>query len=201
MSKGSLAKALSSLHGFKSPKVRDEQYTTPGEIAAKLLWMAQMHQDLAGKKVCDLGAGTGILGIGAALLGSAVTLVDKDPDALAIAQENASALGITVHTITSEVTSYNIPADTVIMNPPFGTKNKHADTLFLAQAFTLANHVYSIHKASTDDYIRNYAEMRGFATTHALPEKMMLPKTQKYHSKPKTLIDVVIYRFIPLQSL
>lgn len=42
--------------------------------------------------------------------------------------------------------------DTVIMNPPFGTRNKGIDTVFLKAALNLASHaVYSLHKSSTRD--------------------------------------------------
>ena len=47
---------------------------------------------------------------------------------------------------------YNrIKADTVIMNPPFGTKTVPGiDILFLQKAATISDHaIYSLHKSST----------------------------------------------------
>lgn len=47
------------------------------------------YDDIEDKVVGDLGCGGGILGIGAAILGSGHTVgIDIDPSALAIAQEN-----------------------------------------------------------------------------------------------------------------
>jgi ribosomal protein L11 methyltransferase len=54
-----------------------------------LEWLDQ--GDLAGKQVIDYGCGSGILGIGAALLGAArVTAVDTDPQALESTAANAT---------------------------------------------------------------------------------------------------------------
>jgi predicted RNA methylase len=53
-------------------------------------------------------------------------------------------------------------ADTVIMNPPFGTKRKGADMEFLRAAFSLASRsVYSLHKSSTRDHILKVAQRWG----------------------------------------
>jgi predicted RNA methylase len=49
-------------------------------------------------------------------------------------------------------------ADTVIMNPPFGTKQKGADMEFLRAACSLARtSVYSLHKSSTRAHIQKVA--------------------------------------------
>jgi predicted RNA methylase len=48
--------------------------------------------------------------------------------------------------------------DTVVMNPPFGTKLKGADTQFLRVACALGPHaVYSLHKSSTRAHIHKVA--------------------------------------------
>ena len=39
--------------------------------------------------------------------------------------------------------------DTVVMNPPFGTRNTGIDTVFLLNAMKISNVVYSLHKTST----------------------------------------------------
>ena len=50
--------------------------------------------------------------------------------------------------------------DTVIMNPPFGTKhNKGLDMVFLQRAIMMSRKaVYSLHKTSTRDHILKKAE-------------------------------------------
>lgn len=55
-------------------------------------------------------------------------------------------------------------ADTVIMNPPFGTKRKGVDVVFLRAAFAISRGtVYSLHKSSTRAHIQKIAERCGTA--------------------------------------
>ena len=58
---------------FKEPKIKFEQYMTPPEIAAFMIHYAWMKGEIENKKIIDIGAGTGMLGIGAAFLGGNVT--------------------------------------------------------------------------------------------------------------------------------
>ncbi|MBR5814740.1 MAG: methyltransferase, partial [Methanocorpusculaceae archaeon] len=121
---------LQKVQGFRNPVAGLEQYMTPAPLAARFLFDAFLHGDIEGMKVLDLGCGTGMLSVGAALLGGNVTGVDGDASALLTAEENAASqkLDITfrrevVRAETAEADSY----DTVIMNPPFGAQNEHAD--------------------------------------------------------------------------
>jgi predicted RNA methylase len=51
-----------------------------------------------------------------------------------------------------------LEADTVIMNPPFGTRRKGADMDFLRAACSIARHsIYSLHKSSTRAHIQKVA--------------------------------------------
>lgn len=60
---------------------------------------------------------------------------------------------------TSCSTSGRLSADTVIMNPPFGTKRKGVDMVFLKAAFAMSRgSVYSLHKSSTRAHIQKVAE-------------------------------------------
>jgi len=91
-SKKALEVALSRLEGFHTGKVSAEQYTTPSSIAAEVLWKAYMEGYIEGKRVLDLGCGTGILGIGALLLGAErAYMADNSPEALSICKKNLSA--------------------------------------------------------------------------------------------------------------
>jgi len=64
------------------------------------------HPDLvAGKRVLDLGAGSGLVAIAAALAGAAeVKAVDVDPYAVAAARLNAAANGVAVETVRADLT-------------------------------------------------------------------------------------------------
>ena len=87
--KNELRRILSQIKDFEDPKIKLEQYITPPALAADLIYTAYMQQDIIGKKVVDLGGGTGILAIGAAKIGGEVTAVEKDADAVKLARENA----------------------------------------------------------------------------------------------------------------
>ena len=84
---------LQGLKDFENPDVSLEQYSTPAEVAARMLHHAYMKGDIEDMNILDLGCGTGVLSCGAALLdASEVTGVDIDSSALAIAEENAEKL-------------------------------------------------------------------------------------------------------------
>lgn len=66
-----LQSALEEFETFENPNIDLEQYTTSSHIAACVLHTAQfVYDDIAGKSVADLGCGSGVLTIGAALLGA-----------------------------------------------------------------------------------------------------------------------------------
>ena len=78
-SRKELAVFLSKLNTFVKPSSYLEQYASDSEVAAILLWQALINDEVEGKNILDLGAGTGILGIGALLLGANhVFFVDLD---------------------------------------------------------------------------------------------------------------------------
>ena len=92
-SKKALEVVLSRLSWFEKGQVRQEQYTTPGQIAAEVLWKAAMCGEVKGKVIADLGCGTGILGIGCLLLGaSSVYFVDSDDSAILRCKDNVLKL-------------------------------------------------------------------------------------------------------------
>lgn len=66
-----LLSALEDIEIFKNPKIKLEHYTTPPHIAASILHTAQFsYFDIAGKIVANLGCGSGVISIGAVLLGA-----------------------------------------------------------------------------------------------------------------------------------
>lgn len=200
-SKGTLAVILSKLKQFYESKVRDEQYSTDSEIAADILSKGEILGDFADKTVVDLGAGTGILGIGALLKGAnKVIFVEKDNCALKITKENYENIK-SEHLIgdaifeNKDIAEFSHNADTVIMNPPFGTKKEHADKEFLKKAFETAKIVYSFHKTTTRKFVEAFAKDSNFKITHSWDFEFPLKQTMKFHEKKIKKIAVSAFRF------
>jgi len=190
MTKSRLAIELSKLEVFSSPDVRKEQYATDSEIAAQMLWDAYMLGDIEGKTIADLGCGTGILGIGASMLGAKVICIDNDKEALKILMKNDPDM----KSLELDIQDVDIETDVVIMNPPFGTRVKNIDTVFLKKAFEIAPIVYSIHKTSTKKHIIKVAEKAGYDVTHIFDRRFPLKATQNHHKRRLHRIDVSIFR-------
>lgn len=65
-----LVEYLQDIETFEEPKEHYEQYQTTAQIAAEMLHYISDREDFFGSHVIDLGCGTGILGIAAALCGA-----------------------------------------------------------------------------------------------------------------------------------
>lgn len=193
ISKSSLAVELSQLRGFTNPRMDLEQYATPSELAASLLHHAAMLGDLEDKRVADLGCGTGVLGIGSALLGAGhVAFLDIDADALAVLEQNLSDYDFPYETIHGPLRA--VEADTVVMNPPFGTKRRHADKQFLLAAMQSAPVIYSVHLVGSEDFIDSLCADRGYTRTHSWQFCFPIPKSMPGHTKKRAHVDVVAVR-------
>ncbi|MCD6523547.1 MAG: 50S ribosomal protein L11 methyltransferase [Thermococcus sp.] len=200
MKKRHLAIFLSRLEGFPSPKPELEQYRTPGDVAAELLWLAHSFGDIERKVVADLGAGTGVLSIGAVLLGAEkVYAIELDAKALDVARRNAYSLGVEekIEFINADVSEFSLGVDTVIMNPPFGSQVKHADRPFLMKAFEIADVVYSIHLAKTEvrNFIEKFSLDSGFEAIRLRTSPFEIPAQFHFHRKRLERILVDLYRF------
>ncbi|MCP3682293.1 MAG: methyltransferase [bacterium] len=192
--KSEIAIKLSKLKVFDNPKLKQEQYATDSEIAADVLWLAYMSDDIKGKTVADLGCGTGILGIGCLLLGAKkVYFVDSDEEALEIAKQNANKMK-KAEFVNCDVNDFKKKVDVVIQNPPFGTKKIHADKIFLEKAFSIAKVVYSFHKLTSYKFISKLSKDYKFMVTHVLRFYMPLKKTHKFHMKKVKNIEVGCWR-------
>jgi putative methylase len=208
MTKARLAITLSKLLVFENPKAALEQYPTDSEIAAEVLWQAYMLGDIENKSVLDLGCGSGILGLGAGLLGaSPISMIDKDSSALAIAKNNQSKLeseGLLVNgpqnpriaLTLGPVETYTGTSDAVIMNPPFGTRNEHADKIFVEKAMECARVIYSFHKSSTLPFLRKLVEKNNWKITHEWEFDFPLKATMDHHRRKMSRIAVVCLRLV-----
>jgi len=199
-----LEQYLQQIDGFDNPKILLEQYPTRPHIAACMLQtIAATFDDLEDKLVADLGCGCGVLSIGAAMLGAgAVVGFDIDKDALEQFQGNIEDFEIdNIDLINADIDalgeSWENKFDTVIMNPPFGTKhNKGLDVKFLQTGVKMATRaVYSLHKTSTRDHILKKAADIGVSVSVLAELRYDLPNTYKHHKKSSVDINVDFIRF------
>jgi len=190
---------LQTLNGFPKPRASLEQYQTPAPLAARLLFHALMKQDIEGKAACDLGCGTGVLAIGAALLGAdRVTGIEIDEQAVSVATANAELLDADVEFLVADVSDPDLPGrigpcDTVIMNPPFGAQKAHADRPFIDVALALAPVTYSIFNAGSVSFVKAYTEGRA-AIDEKIGGAFPIKRTFAFHTKDVQEIEVEILR-------
>ncbi len=198
ISKSRLGIILSKLKGFEDPKVKVEQYTIDSEIASNVLWHALYAGKVKDKSIADLGCGTGILGIGALLLGAKrVFLVDSDKNSLDIAKSNYLRIksesllikGKSVF-ICQDIADFNEKVDTVVMNPPFGVKIRHADKIFLEKAVKIAKTIYSFHKSESKGFIQAFSKDNGFELKETIDFSWPLKQTMAFHRRKIKRIKV-----------
>ncbi|MDO9034651.1 MAG: METTL5 family protein [Methanoregula sp.] len=199
-----LEMTLQKAAGYAKPRPSLEQYMTPAPLAARMLYHALMKGDIEGKNVCDLGSGTGVLAIGAALLGAdSVKGVEKDPNAVVVAQENATLLGADVEFITADVLDKTLPekigpCDTIVMNPPFGAQKIHADRPFIDLALTAAPVVYSIFNAGSTPFIKAFIRKRA-EVSEQVGGAFAIKRTFAFHTRDVLEFEVEILRLIRKQ--
>lgn len=195
MDKKHLELMLERVKQHPSPRPQLEQYTTPSTIAADALYLALGLGDIVECKVADLGCGTGILAIGAKVLGASEAVgIDVDPDAIEIARSNAEELDVDVRFEQMSVLKFEEECDTAIQNPPFGAQKKHADVPFITKALAISPVVYSFHLTKTEDFITKEADLLGARITHTVEYKFPIPHTYPFHRKKVKHFEVTLFR-------
>ncbi|MCG1002818.1 MULTISPECIES: METTL5 family protein [Halobacterium] len=198
--KRALEQRLSAVDGFDDPSAALEQYPTPADLAAHFLHLADLHGDLAGRTVADLGTGTGMLALGAATRNpERVLAVERDPDALAVARENEPRVepSVAVDWLLGDATRPPLASvDTVVMNPPFGAQrgSEHADRAFLATAADIAGVSYSIHNAGSQSFVESFAADEGGEVTHAFAAELDVAQQFEFHTSEREVLDVEAFR-------
>ncbi|KAL6484535.1 hypothetical protein MHYP_G00065800 [Metynnis hypsauchen] len=201
-----LESCLQQVDGFEEPKILLEQYPTSPHIAGCMLYtIHNTFDDIQNKLVADLGCGCGVLSIGAAVLDSGLCVgFDIDSDALEIFKRNVEEFELpNIDMVQSDIcsigSSYAKKFDTVIMNPPFGTKhNQGIDMQFLKTALSMASKaVYSLHKTSTRDHIQKKTNDWKVKMEVIAELRYDLPASYKFHKKKSVDIQVDFIRFTP----
>ena len=200
--------ALQSMNRITEYDVTLEQYPTPANIAAAILFDAQItHNDITDKDIIDLGCGDGIFAIGAALLGAKRVIgIDVQSKALKVSQTNSSLLGTETTTdfVLGDVEYLTLmeSIDTVVSNPPFGVKKRGADLRFLRKALSVAEVTYSIHLAGEKNrtFLMNEIERLGGTVTQIETFEFPIERIYEFHRKAKHMIQVDLYRIETRES-
>lgn len=203
-SKSKLAIILSKLKVFEDPSIRSEQYSMDSEIGAQILWDAYLKGYIDGKVSADLGCGTGILGIGTLLLGAKkVIFLDNSTEVMEIVKKNINFIeseGLTIDPIgktefqCKNVKEFKTKVDTIIQNPPFGTKVRHADKSFLEIALKYAQVVYTFHKSTSEKFIQAIAKDNGFKVSEKWNFSFPLKATHEFHRRKIHRINVSCWK-------
>ena len=193
---------LESIETFSSPKDYLEQYQTPASVAGEMIHYISNNYSIQNYSIADLGCGTGILGIAAALCGCKnVFLFDIDEEALEIAKNNVENLELNdnIQIIQMDVNQLRLCKklnkyfDLIITNPPFGIRSENgADVEFLKTASYLCNNtIFSLHKFSTVNFLKKFYNKNGISDIKSFKIEYNLPKTYKFQKKKEKNIDVV----------
>lgn len=90
--------------------------------------------------------------------------------------------------------------DTVVMNPPFGTRVKGVDMVFLRAALSLARTaVYSLHKTSTREFIHRKAKEWKVKAFVVAEMRFDVPRIYRFHSQRSKDIAVDFWRLEPIE--
>ena len=127
-----------------------------------------------------------MLSIGCALLDADYILgIDIDNDALMQCQENIDEFELNqkIDLINCDCEkilnnkSLKGKFDTVVTNPPFGTKNQGIDVIFLKVASMLSsNSIYSLHKKTTRNFLQTKSAQLGLDMEVVTELRYNIPK-------------------------
>ena len=213
-----LERFLARVKPNPAPNVKLEQYTLSESAAATMLYLAAYtYGDVIGKRILDLGCGTGRLALGAAYLGAdSVVGVDIDTVSVSVAVENAASVGFEegVSWVAGDIEVIAGRFDTVLQNPPFGVQKRAADRRFLEKALESAGAVYSLHNHPLSDkqllsrlragggqplrvepspFIVHFIEALGGRVEAVYALHLTIPRMFEFHTKAKHEIVIDLY--------
>lgn len=143
----------------------------------------------------DLGTGTGRLALGASMLGAEYSVgAELDRKALEVAARSSRQLGLETDWVLADIETLRGTVDTVVMNPPFGTKRPHADIEFLQAALRIGKVVYSIHKSSTRRHLTSWLREHASRADRIVTTRMEIPHQFSFHTKSKGFVVIDVFR-------
>jgi len=190
---------LQKIPTFEQPNPFIEQYMTPANIAADIIFTACQYNDIQNKKVVDLGCGTGIFSFGAKIANAKEVIgIDIDEKSIEIAKKFAEKNNENIQFMRKDVKDVDIKCDTVIMNPPFGAQksNRWADRRFIEKGFEITNVIYSLHLSKTLDFIEKMIMSLGGEITYYKKYVFPIKHTFLFHNKKSQEVDITLLRII-----
>ena len=198
-----MAMILSGLEPHPSNSVELEQYTTEGDLAVRWLSDIVAFGDLAeGCTVADLGAGNGVLGLGALAMGAGrALLVEADQTACDVAMLNAESMGFadSVELIQATLGSEPVDlssADVIISNPPWGRQTSRADRPFLEAMIAAEIPAHLLHSAEAI-HIQPLFEDAGWSAERYGEADFALPAAYSHHSRQRGRTRAAFWRLVP----
>tara|TARA_Y100001980_G_C14379736_1_gene182127 strand:- start:8 stop:622 length:615 start_codon:yes stop_codon:yes gene_type:complete len=198
-----LAMLLSGLEQIQSQSIELEQYATDGDLASRWLTDISTFGDLhEGCSVADLGAGNGVLGLGAMALGAGrAILVESDAEACDIANFNAEEMGFleeiqVIHANLGQETVDIEAADLIISNPPWGRQSPKADRPFLDAMLSARVTSHLMHSAEAT-HINPLFEEHGWSVERYGEADFALPAAYSHHSRKRGKTRAAFWRLTP----
>lgn len=199
MKKKELEIFLQSIPDFEKPNPSLEQYITPAEIAADIIFNAAQLGDIENKIILDLGCGTGVFSVGAYLAGAKKVIgIDIDETAIEKAKKFTEKNKLKIEFINSDIKDIDFKCDTIIMNPPFGAQksNIKADRKFIEKAFQLADVIYSLHLSKTIPFIHKMISSLDGEIVFSKEYILRMKQSLVFHEKKIKNFDVTLIKII-----
>ncbi len=194
---------LSGLEPHPSNSVELEQYTTDGDLAVRWLSDIVAFGDLAeGCTVADLGAGNGVLGLGALAMGAGrALLVEADQAACDVAMLNAESMGFadSVELIQGTLGSDPVDlssVDVIISNPPWGRQTPRADRPFLEAMIAAETPAHLLHSAEATHIQPMFEDVGWLAEGYGVAD-FALPAAYSHHSRQRGRTRAAFWRLTP----
>ena len=197
MKKKELEIMLQKVPSPNRPILRLEQYMTPANISADIIFIAHQFGDIENKTVIDLGCGTGIFSVGAYIAGAKkVTGVDIDKESIAIATSYTKKSNMDIEFLVCDVKDIQTNCNTVVMNPPFGAQksNEKADRKFIEKGFEIAEVIYSLHLKKTIPFLEKMINSLGGYITYWKEYKFPIKWMFRFHNKEIVNYNVTLLK-------
>lgn len=192
--------ALSSLEPHPMQRADLEQYATEGDLAARWMAAAASYGDLEGRQVVDVGAGNGVLGLGAHLLGAAaVRLIEADASVAEVAVRNAAQVEAQAEVVVKVVVNAedlgSVEGSVLVSNPPWGVQSIGADRPVLEAMFTSDAEVIHLMHHADAGHVEAMAASHGWGSEDVLRASFRLPLVHVHQRSGRRLTEVLCRRF------